>query len=177
MRSSTIIWIVVIVLVILGGWYWYSMMSAPAPTTATPSTSAGLNGSPNQGNLGQPDTGTPQQPGAAPTAVIELGTDAKLGQLLVAQNGMTLYTYSKDKAGTSTCTGTCAANWPPYTVPSGTTMNALAGITGALGVIMRADGTTQVTYNGKPLYFYKYDVKAGDTKCQAVGGVWYVVKP
>ena len=175
MRSSTIIWIVVIILVILGAWYWYSTMSPPG--TTTPSPSAGLNGSPNQGNLGQPDTGTPQQPSAAPTAVIELATDAKLGKMLVATNGMTLYTYSKDKAGVSNCTGTCAANWPPYTVAAGTTMNALAGITGALGVIARADGTTQVTYNGKPVYFYKDDVKAGDTNGQAVGGVWYVVKP
>src|SRR5688500_20271015 len=50
-------------------------------------------------------------------------------------------------------------------------------INGALGVIDRRDGTKQVTYNGIPLYYWYQDEKAGDTKGQAVGGVWWVLPP
>jgi predicted lipoprotein with Yx(FWY)xxD motif len=44
-----------------------------------------------------------------------------------------------------------------------------------LGTITRDDGTTQVTYNGHPLYYYADDVNAGDTLGQGRGDVWYVL--
>lgn len=50
-------------------------------------------------------------------------------------------------------------------------------MTGALATITRADGTTQVTYDGHPLYYYAADVQAGDTNGEGVGGVWHVAKP
>lgn len=104
------------------------------------------------------------------------GTTA-LGSYLIAYNGATVYTYAKDTAGVSTCTGQCAANWLPYVVPAGSRLNLQAGVKGAIGTIVRQDGTTQVTYKGMPLYFYIQDKFSGDTKGQGVGGVWYVVKP
>jgi len=53
---------------------------------------------------------------------------------------------------------------------------AMAGISGKLGTITRADGTMQVTYNGMPLYFWVHDAKAGDTSGQGIGG-FSVAKP
>lgn len=83
---------------------------------------------------------------------------------LVGGNGMTLYTFTKDTAnsGTSACTGGCATKWPPLTVPTGTTPSVGAGASGKLATIKRDDGTTQVTYNGLPVYFYSGDKAAGD---------------
>lgn len=176
---NKLLWIVVAVVVVAGGWYWWSMQATPAP--ATPAAQMGTNGSPDQGNMGGAGSGAPQQPsdGTSVSQNLALGlmSDAKLGQYLTAYNGMTVYTYSKDTAGKSTCTGTCAANWPPYTVAAGTTLNLQAGVTGAIATAARADGSMQVTYKGMPLYFYVKDAKPGDVNGQAVGGVWYVVKP
>ncbi len=109
-----------------------------------------------------------------------LGTDANstLGTYLIGYNGMTVYAYAKDTPSVSNCTGTCAGNWLPYTVASTDALaNLQAGVSGKAGVITRADGTMQVTYNCKPLYFYSKDAVSGDTKGQNIGGVWFIVKP
>jgi uncharacterized protein (TIGR03118 family) len=89
------------------------------------------------------------------------------GTLLVAaSNSMTLYTFSKDVAGsgTSACTGGCLTTWPALTVTAGDTPTGDATVTGQLGTIVRADnGQSQVTYNGLPLYFFSKDTAPGDT--------------
>jgi predicted lipoprotein with Yx(FWY)xxD motif len=91
---------------------------------------------------------------------------------------MTLYVTSNDTANTSNCTGTCATNWPPLTVTSGTTPTAGMDVPGTLGTITRSDGSTQVTYNGMPLYYYKGDQKPGDTTGNGLlSGAWSVAKP
>ncbi len=67
-----------------------------------------------------------------------------------------VYTYSKDKKDHSVCTGTCALKWPPVltTAPPEATGFAAS----SLGEIDRPDGTRQLTYDGKPLYFYSEEV-------------------
>ena len=90
---------------------------------------------------------------------------------------MTLYTYSPDTTGVSNCTDSCAANWPPYVVTSAANLVAESLIGGTLATLTRTDGSTQVTYNGHPLYFYIQDKNSGDVKGQGVGGVWYAAKP
>ena len=179
--SKTLAWIVVVVVVALGGWYWWSSTETASAPTA-PSQQMGINGSPDQGNMGGAATGTPQGPGDG-TGVsqnLALGTDSNAsvgGTYLIGYNGMTVYTYDKDSAGTTTCYGTCAHNWPPYTVPAGSVLNLQAGVTGAIGTIARTDGTIQVTYRGLPLYFYAGDKTSSDVNGNGVGGVWHVVKP
>lgn len=96
--------------------------------------------------------------------------------MLVSSNGHTLYHLTTDTAASSTCTGSCAQLWPPVTLPAGTTLKAAAGMTGKLGTITRSDGTTQLTYNGEPLYQYSLDTSPGDALGQGVGGVWFAVK-
>lgn len=189
MKTSTLLGIVVVLIVLGGGWYWWtSQQAAPAADTGAqgPSGAAGTNGSPNQGNMGQPDNGQVQQPGADGAqgsiigANLALGTDstAKLGKYLIGYNGMTLYTYAKDTGSTSTCYDACAQNWPPYLVgPEDNLTQLQAGVTGKVDTTTRTDGKLQMTYNGHPLYFYAADAKSGDVNGQAKGGVWYVVKP
>ena len=100
-----------------------------------------------------------------------------LGSILVAQNGMTLYMFARDQGGKSACSSACAGFWPPYTG----TPKAGAGLTASLlGSTMRVDGSTQVTYDGHPLYTYSGDPAPGDTNGQGVntfGALWWVVAP
>jgi hypothetical protein len=49
-------------------------------------------------------------------------------------------------------------------------------LSGTLGTITRSDGTTQITYNGEPLYSYTPDTTSSDALGQGVGGVWFAVK-
>jgi len=102
--------------------------------------------------------------------------DAKLGTILADSQGKTLYIFTKDTTpGQSACYGQCAAAWPPLTTSGAATL--AAGVPGTLGTITRTDGSKQVTYNGKPLYYFAKDEDAGDTYGQGIGGVWFVVQP
>ena len=115
---------------------------------------------------------------APPTgpATLKVAQNATLGSFLVDQNGMTLYIFTKDTAGVSTCSGGCPATWPAL-LTNGAPVLGDPSITGQLGVITRSDGSQQVTINDMPLYYYSKDMAAGDTNGQGVGSVWYVVQP
>jgi len=97
-----------------------------------------------------------------------------LGDILVDSEGMTLYVFDNDTDENSTCYDDCEANWPPLTgeVTAGDGVDE-----SLLGTSEREDGTTQVTYDGKPLYYFAADQAPGDTNGQGVGDVWWVVDP
>jgi predicted lipoprotein with Yx(FWY)xxD motif len=109
---------------------------------------------------------------AAPVATVQVGTTSSsgFGAILAGPDGMTLYTYSGDSAGTSACTGSCAAAWPPLTVPSGGQPSAGDGVTGSLTTLTRADGSVQVAYEGRPLYYWQGDARPGDITGDGVDG-------
>ena len=94
-----------------------------------------------------------------------------LGPVLVAPDGMTLYTYDKDGDGISNCSGFCAVAWPPLLADD----NAEA--TDSFTVIARSGGDPQWAYNGQPLYLYIGDSKPGDVDGDGVDGVWHVARP
>jgi predicted lipoprotein with Yx(FWY)xxD motif len=100
----------------------------------------------------------------------------KLGKVLAAKSGKTLYLFMADKHGKSACYGKCAANWPPLLAGKPT---AGAGVKAALlGTTKRKNATKQVTYAGHPLYFFKVDKSAGQTNGEGLnffGGKWYAV--
>ena len=50
----------------------------------------------------------------------------------------------------------------------------VSGVAGTLGTVPRPDGSTQVTHDGMPLYYYSGDTQAGQTNGQGVQGIWYV---
>jgi predicted lipoprotein with Yx(FWY)xxD motif len=90
--------------------------------------------------------------------------------ILTNAEGRTLYTYDKDGAGVSNCTGGCAFAWPPLLAEHAAMDN------GAFTQITRADGRRQWAHDGKPLYRYIGDIAAGDVHGDNKGGVWHVVK-
>jgi predicted lipoprotein with Yx(FWY)xxD motif len=100
---------------------------------------------------------------------------AKFGPILATPGHLALYTWKQEKAGKIKCTGSCAKQWPPITIPKGTMApKHVAGVVGTFGELTRPDGRTQVTFNGHALYTY-----SGDTPtkilCNGVDG-WFVVK-
>ena len=111
---------------------------------------------------------------AATVASVALASPAKVNDgVLVGANGMTLYVFDRDMAGSnkSVCNGPCATNWPPLMAAAGDA----AG--GDWAVITRDDGGKQWAYKGKPVYFWAKDVKAGDRTGDGVGGLWRLAKP
>ncbi|MDZ4718056.1 MAG: hypothetical protein SH847_06255 [Roseiflexaceae bacterium] len=107
---------------------------------------------------------------------LKLVQNGTLGPILTDGAGRTLYLFTKDSENKTVCYDGCATAWPPLLVGAKIDV-ALEGIGGTVGKIMREDGNFMVTYNGKPLYYYTPDTKAGETKGQGVGNVWYVIAP
>ena len=91
-----------------------------------------------------PGTSAMDTAAADGTVTIGLTDDATLGAYLTGQGGMTLYVFKSDKADTSTCSGTCATNWPTLTSTAGASIIPPSAATAAFGTINRPDGTIQV---------------------------------
>jgi predicted lipoprotein with Yx(FWY)xxD motif len=124
-----------------------------------------------------PGAATPNgSPG--PSAMTTVATrNSPLGQILVDANGRTLYLFEADKGTSSACYDACAGVWPPLTTTG--TPAAGAGVNQSLlATTTRKDGSTEVVYNGHPLYYFISDKQAGDTTGQALssfGAEWYVL--
>jgi predicted lipoprotein with Yx(FWY)xxD motif len=136
--------------------------TAPPPT-APPTSPANETAKPSQAQEGYP---------------LEVASGS-VGTYLTGKDGKTLYTFKNDTAGSgkSTCNGGCATNWPPYVLDAGDEVAPGDGVTGSITTITRDDGTTQVAYNGWPLYYFVGDTAAGDTNGQGVNDVWFVAVP
>jgi predicted lipoprotein with Yx(FWY)xxD motif len=119
-----------------------------------------------------------QQTGAGSAAPSSGGIDVTVshtaaGDALAGAVGMTLYVFKNDTNGSSTCTGDCAATWPPL-LGDGSQVNAGDGVSGTFGTTTRDDGSSQITHGGQPLYYYSGDQAAGDSKGDGIGGVWSI---
>lgn len=176
MRKTWITIVVIVIIIVIGLWIWSASNKSGSYQTYAPTTSDQTQSAAPMipATSTQMTSGTSTS-GASATSALSVASDPNLGNYLVAANGMTLYTYAPDQPNVSVCTGGCATAWPPYTVTG--TPTAGSGVSGTLGTYTRADGSTQLTYNGHPLYFYIKDKNPGDTTGQGVGGVWYVVQP
>lgn len=99
------------------------------------------------------------------------------GSLIIAESGLSLYSFDNDSVGTSTCLGTpgdidtCAGKWPPLLAGDGAVANDL------MTIITRDSGDNQWAYKGKPLYQFFDDSVQGDIKGDDVGGVWHLSRP
>lgn len=98
------------------------------------------------------------------------------GRILFDGGGRALYAFTKDPRRRSVCSGACAKAWPPYLTAR---PKAGPGVRASLlGTTKRADGRKQVTYGGRPLYYYVGD-PVGQVRCQNVsefGGLWLVMR-
>ncbi|MDX1658231.1 MAG: hypothetical protein R3343_05375 [Nitriliruptorales bacterium] len=120
-----------------------------------------------------PGEGTDTETEAMEGAVLATA-DSNFGTILVDGEGMTLYVFDNDGDGQSNCTGSCADTWPPLTGE----VSAEGDVDAALiGSTERDDGSSQVTYDGQPLYYYAADSEPGETNGQGVGDIWWVVGP
>ncbi|PUV21852.1 hypothetical protein DCO56_26020 [Sphingobacterium athyrii] len=106
---------------------------------------------------------------------IQISSNTQFGNVLTDANGKTLYFFSNDTKGTSTCNGNCLATWPIYY--SSETSTDVKIDKSLLGEITREDGSKQSTYKGWPLYYYAGDGQSGQAKGDAVNKIWYVAKP
>jgi predicted lipoprotein with Yx(FWY)xxD motif len=143
------------------------------------SSSSGSASASSGGIYGSSSTQAPanNKPVANKTAAAVRVTHGALGTHLTNAKGRTLYLFEADKGTKSACTGACAQAWPPLTTTGKPTASGGAKAS-LLGSAKRADGSTEVTYGGHPLYTFIKDSKAGQTAGQglnAFGGLWYVV--
>jgi len=149
--------------------------SAPASSAtaaATATKSAKKKAKPHKSVAPLPSGGDQSIPAVGTTVMIV--QKSAIGYVLAEANHQVVYTYSKDKKnGKPTCTGACAATWVPAT---GTPQAGPADVfSGQFGLVTRANGVKQITYNGLPLYLLK-DAKPLSTSGNGQGGVWHVVK-
>ncbi len=164
-------------------------VAAPAVSNAPSAAASGTTGGGRYGSGGdygsKPSASATASAGASASASAAAGGETyevdkasgSVGAYLTGEGGMTLYTLKNDSADTSTCAGTCVTNWPPFTSADEDTLKPGSGVGGKLTTFARADGTKQVAYNGKPLYYFSGDSAAGDTNGQGVKSVWYVAAP
>jgi predicted lipoprotein with Yx(FWY)xxD motif len=135
--------------------------SAPAEPSAEPSESTAA--------------GSPAGSAAAGDATIAVG-ETDLGEIVVDGEGRTLYIFTPDVDGESTCYDGCATAWPPL-IAEGEPVAGEGIEEGDLATVERTDGTEQVTYFGKPLYYVAADAAPGDTNGQGQGDKRYVIGP
>ena len=121
-----------------------------------------------------PTTSSP--PAATGTTVVT--ADSEFGVMLFDDRNQAIYLFDAETDPTPACYDDCAADWPPVLTDGAP--QAAGQVRGdLLGTTQRADGTTQVTYGGHPLYFYAHE-DPGEVLCHDVdeyGGTWLVVTP
>ena len=101
--------------------------------------------------------------------------DSAVGPILVDPSGLTLYMFTKDVDGESTCAGECLANWPAAVVEGEPDVGDLDA--SLFSTVASTDGATMLKVGDWPLYTFAGDAAPGDMNGQGVGGVWWVVTP
>lgn len=107
-----------------------------------------------------------------------IADESDFGTILFDNTGQAIYLFDIETTSKPRCYGPCADAWPPV-LTDGAPLAGHGVKESLLGTTQRTDGTTQVTYDGHPLYFYahegKYEVKCHDIFLN--GGTWYAVQP
>lgn len=125
--------------------------------------------------------GSEQQGSTAPQAIAPGGPVSTkdlpgVGTVLVDTAGKTLYFTDSDSASAIKCTGECTSLWIPAPAPNPAPQG------NDLGVVQRPEGTSQLTYQNKPLYTFTMDSQdkpaSGNEAKDSFGGVdftWHAV--
>lgn len=129
-------------------------------------------------SLKQPEEKSEVKKADAVTGTTIKTGDSEFGSILFDDKGQAIYIWELEESTTAECYGDCAEAWPPV-LTNGEPVAAGSVNKDLLGTTKRSDGTTQVTYNGHPLYFYAHEAP-GEVKCHNIrthGGLWWVVLP
>lgn len=144
-----------------------------SPSAAAPSASAAA---PSEAESMEPSEAPAESMAPPGDATVVVASAASVGDYLTDADGNTLYVFLNDSPGETSCFDTCLQNWPALTVEGSPT--AGDGVTGELGTIERSDdGSSQVTLDGWPLYYFAADSAPGDTNGEGIGDVWFVARP
>lgn len=185
MKKWWLLEVIVIVLIAggIGAWYFSThKLVTEEPTPAMVPLGA-IGGTANTNTTVSAPVGVSHPPAAGYTyqpGNLLLGRTIKgTTPYLLGFNGRVVYSYDRDTAAVSNCTGECASIWPPYTITDTSGLgNLQSGVNGKVGTIQRADGSLQVTYNGKPLYYHGYaDTDNSGPVGDGIDGVWHLVTP
>jgi predicted lipoprotein with Yx(FWY)xxD motif len=106
-----------------------------------------------------------------PDESVLIAHTADLGSYLTDTSGKTLYVFTKDTTGASTCTGACLTKWPAFSAGPVTAPSVLKP--SDFSSVSRADGVRQTAFLGRPLYYFADDTKPGDVKGQGFNNLWY----
>jgi predicted lipoprotein with Yx(FWY)xxD motif len=98
-----------------------------------------------------------------------------IGDVLVDPSGRTLYGFTNDENGTSSCEGTCARTWPPLEVGASWKTGTQVA-TANLHTSMRTDGHLQLVAGKWPLYVFSGDSAPGDVNGEGLLGKWFAVR-
>jgi predicted lipoprotein with Yx(FWY)xxD motif len=112
------------------------------------------------------------------TGVVITTGNSEFGTMLFDDKGQAIYIWELEESTKPECYGDCAEAWPPVLTDGAP--RAAGGVNNdLLATTKRTDGSTQVTYNGHPLYYYAHE-EAGEVKCHNIrthGGLWWVIQP
>jgi predicted lipoprotein with Yx(FWY)xxD motif len=143
-----------------------------SPTTQAPEETSGGT------TTAAPPSDSPRVTTASSTGTVITTGNSDFGEMLFDSRTQAIYLFEPEADGTPACYDACAEAWPP--VLSDGAPRADGNVDAALlGTVKRSDGTTQVTYNGWPLYFYAHE-GPGEVLCHDVvlnGGLWLALGP
>jgi predicted lipoprotein with Yx(FWY)xxD motif len=112
----------------------------------------------------------------APPGTVIMTAPSEFGEVLFDGSGQAIYLFDLEDTATPACYDDCAVEWPPI-LTDGTPVAGAGVDASLLGTVMRTDSSTQVTYNGHPLYAYAHEGK-NEVKCHNVsgfGGLWFAL--
>lgn len=115
---------------------------------------------------------------ARPRGITVTTRRSRFGRVLFSGSGRVFYLFTKEQSSRARCYGACAKAWPPV-LTKGEPRARGAARQSLIGTTTRRDGSRQVTYAGRPMYYYVGD-GTGQILCHNViefGGTWLVVKP
>lgn len=138
--------------------------TAPSPSTSPSSPTS-------SGSAESPASEVPSPDGTTITTA-----PSDYGPVLWGPDRQVVYIWEKEPTDEAQCYGDCAEAWPPV-LTKGEPIAAGDVDADLLGTTLRRDGSTQVTYNGHPLYYYAHE-GPGEVTCHDVathGGLWWVV--
>jgi predicted lipoprotein with Yx(FWY)xxD motif len=119
---------------------------------------AACGGSSNSSSTSSASTPATTATTAASGGAISVKSVSGVGAVLVDAQGNTLYMNNQDSGSKIACTGQCASIWPPVAAPSsGQPTSSVSSVQAKLGVVQRSDGSSQATFDGKPLYTFVQD--------------------